>query len=118
MIKQQALLNSVQKLGSYSTYGRLTCGNHQIPVVMFADADKPSTNAQLGFVDRVFIRSHHHGSTFHTIQCNSHLCSRPFKSIASSEVLAVGSAVDKGKVISHTLPKLLQINVSLSILVD
>lgn len=84
---------------------------------MLADADTPSTNAELDFVPGIFIGSHHHGFTFHTLQRNSHLSPRLAKSFACDKILDAGSAMNEGKITSRTLSKLPQMKVPFSILV-
>ena len=57
-------------------------------------------------------------SVIHILQWGSHLSQRPVRSIASGEVLAVGSAIDKGKILSRTFSKLFKTYVPLSVVVD
>ena len=118
MVKQGSLIKSVQSMGSYSVYRRPAKGKHKISVVVFADAGKPSTNAQQGFIAGLMFGPHKFGSIIHTLQWNSHVSQRPVKSIASGEVHAASEGVDEGKFISKTFSKLLGRHVPLTVLVD
>ena len=85
---------------------------------MFADAGRPSSHGQLGFIGGLLIGKLKAGSTAHTISWSSHLSNRPVKSIASAEVLAAGCAMDEGKIISDSYTKLLGVRVHLHVFVD
>lgn len=59
-----------------------------------------------------------HGSVSHALSWSSSLSSRPFKSIASAEVLAAGTGIDEGKVINEAYVKILDMQIGLNVFVD
>lgn len=119
LVHQSNILKIVQRMGSVSTFVRPEQQETlELAVLIFADAGRPSSCGQLGYVGGLLIGPLCHGSIIHTITWASHLSKRPVKSIASAEVLAAGDAIDDGKLIANVYKVLLGIDVHLYVVVD
>ena len=77
----------VKRLGTFPTFRKPLRGTHDLSVLIFADADRPSAHAQIGLVGGLLIGTPTHGSVLHTVSWASHLSKRPVKSSRSGEVL-------------------------------
>ena len=116
--RQMAMLRVVKRLGTFSTFRKPPRGTHDLSVLIFADAARPSAHAQIGFVGGLLIGTPTHGSVLHTVSWASHFSKRPVKSSGSGVVLAAGDAIDTGKVIAIIYSSLLGMDVYLYVIVD
>ena len=98
-------------MGTFSTFRKPPRGTHDLSVLMFADAVRPSTHAQIGFLGGLLIGTPTHGSVLRTGSWASHLSERPVKSSGSGEALAAGDAIDTGKVIAKVYSPRVDMNV-------
>ena len=102
LVHQSNMLKIVQRMGSGSTFARPARPvQFEIAVLIFADAGRPSTFGKLGYVGGLLIGPLCHGSVLHTTTWGSQLSRRPVKSIGSGEILALGDAIDQGKLIAN-----------------
>lgn len=109
----------MKRYGTISTFSKPSAkGPHEISILLFANAGRPSEYGQLGYVGGLSIGPIAHGSYFHTLTWTSHLSKRPTKSIASAELLAAGAAIDQSKQIAQAYKILLNIDVHLCVVVD
>ena len=68
LVHQSNMLKILQRMGSVSTFARPARPEHfEITVFIFADAGRPSTFGQLGYVGALRIGPFSHGSVRHTI---------------------------------------------------
>ena len=110
---QTAMLRVVRRLGTFTTFRNPPRGTHAIFVLIFSDAERPSTHAQIGFVGRLLNGSSTHGSVLHTVSWASHISKRPAKSSGSAEVLAARDVIDIGKISAKVYSSLLSMKVYL-----
>ena len=87
-------------------------------VMVFADAARPSTDGQLGFLLGLLLGPLEVGSVFHLLSWSSHLSKRPANSSTCAETMAAGKAVEGGRSIAATFSRLLNRNVRLWVAVD
>ena len=81
LVRQSVQLKDVKRLGTTSCYKRLgQKGHKKLTFVIFADAGRPSTHGQLGFIGGLLIGNLQSGSIGHIITWSSHLSARPVKS--------------------------------------
>ena len=114
-------INIVKKLKSLSTVSRFrrpSTGTHEISMLVFSDAGRPSDYGQLGYLAGVLIGDLKKGSVFHPISWRSHLSSRPTKSSASAETLAAGDATDDGLLLVSSLELILNTKINLTVAID
>ena len=80
LIKQNNLLKTVKKFGSTSSFTKPNSkGDFEISVTFFADAGRPNTSGQLGFIGGIMIGNLKLGSRFHTVTWSSQLSKRAVK---------------------------------------
>ena len=79
-IRQLTLLKATQKLGTVCIY-RVPGArrSYKLFILIFADAGKPSANAQLGFVGGLLIGGPENSSVIHALHRGSHLLQRPVR---------------------------------------
>ena len=119
LIRQSSQLKDVKRMGTTSAYKRPSAKEqHELIVILFADAGRPSTHGHQGFIGGLLIGKLKARSIVHSISWSSHLCTRPVKSIASAVILAAGCAIDEDKIISDSYTKLLGVGAHLHVFVD
>lgn len=117
-MKQCNLLKVVIRLGSTSCFSSQQNGSPKLSVLVFADAARPSSPGQLGWIAGLLAGPLAQSSLFHPILWASHLSKRPVKSSASVEFLAASAAIDEGKVLANAYQRFLQTAVELFVVVD
>lgn len=116
---QTAMVRKLRQLRSTSTYKRPNAeGTHQLPVLVFADAARPSSHGQLGIITGLLIGDICVGSIYHALSWSSHLSRRPTKSIGSADVLATGFGIDEGILTSAALSILLSAQIPVTVVAD
>lgn len=119
LVSQVNVLRSVQKMGTVSLFARpAQNGSYKPTVLIFSDAARPSTNAQIGYLIGLLLGPLELGSNFYLLSWSSHMSKRPAKSSASAEILAASEAVDDGRVIRKCLSRVFNMYVSLVMVVD
>jgi len=119
LVTQINMLRLLKKYGTSITFQRPSAkGNYPVSLVTFADASRPSDHGQLGTISGLLIGDLKRGSVFHTLSWSSRKSTRPVKSIASAETLAVGEGIDEGKLLRKAMERLLHTDVDLSIVLD
>ena len=112
-------LTILKRFGSTICYPRPPIGSQlPISVCVFADAGRQSDYGQLSTIAGVLLGSLQQESTFYTLSWSSRKSRRPVRSIGSAETLAVGEAIDEGKLLKEAISLLLQIDVQLIIVTD
>jgi len=119
LITQINMLRSLKKLGTTVTFNRPSMkGSYAISLVVFADASRKQDHGQLGMLSGLLFGELSEGSTVHVLSWSSRKSKRPVKSIASAETLAVGEAIDEGKLLRNAFERLLNIEIELVIILD
>lgn len=119
IISQINILRQLKKLGSVIQFKRPPTGReYSTSILVFADASKLPEHGQLCYIAGLLIGDLSKGSVYHTLSWTSHKSKRPVKSIASAEILAVGEAIDEGKIIARSYEALLGIKTELWIVLD
>lgn len=85
---------------------------------VFPDAGRLSDYGQLSIIRGVFLGALKMESMFFVLPWLSHKSRRPVKSFAAAETLAVGEALDEGKVLKCTIFKLLNVDIELILITD
>ena len=116
---QSAVLRKLQKIGTLTCYP--TPPKNQsvtISAVVFADAGKTEDHGQLSYIGGILLGPLKKGSHFYPLTWSSHKSKRPVRSIGAAEILAVGEAVDEGKIIKSVTSAIFGINVKLLVATD
>ena len=86
----------LQKLGTTTKYCRPTeKGEYELSVVVFSDANRQNSSAQLGYIAGLVLGDLQTGSPFHVLGWTSRKSKRPVRSIGSAETIAAGIAIDE-----------------------
>ena len=119
LLLQSAALRKLQKIGTQSCYPKPP---HNTPVtvsiVVFADAGKTGDHGQLSFIGGLLLGPLTKGSNFYPLSWSSHKSRRPVRSIGAAEILAVGEAIDEGKILKSVVSSIVNANVKLLVATD
>lgn len=119
LLLQSAVLRKLQKIGTQTCYP-MPPSNKPVTVsaVVFADAGKCDDHGQLSFIGGILLGPLKKGSQFYPLSWSSHKSKRPVRSIGAAEILAVGEAIDEGKLIKSAVSHALCANVKLLVATD
>ena len=119
LLLQSAVLRKLQNIGTQSCYPAPP-RNQSVPVsaVMFADAGKTEDHGILSYIGGILLGQLKKGSQFYPLSWSSRKSKRPVKSIGSAEVLAVGEAIDEGKILKSVVSTIIGVNVKLLVATD
>ena len=116
---QARYLSVLKKFGTLISYPRPPLNEElSVTVCVFADAGRLQDHGQLSFLCGVLLGPLVIDAPFYTVSWISHKSKRPVRSTAAAEILAVGEAIDEGKVVKATLSELLGISLKLMVLTD
>ena len=87
-------------------------------VCVFADAGRQCDHGQLSYVCGLLLGPLEKGSTFYTLSWMSQNSRRTVKYVAAAEIVAVGEAIDEGKMAKFALQDMLKIDVHLIVVTD
>ena len=119
LLLQSAALRKLQKIGTQSCYPTPPENeNVTVSALVFADAGKTEDHGQLSYIGGILLGPLKKGSRFYPLSWSSRKSKRPVRSIGAAEILAVGEAVDEGKVIKSVTSNLLGTNVKLLVATD
>ena len=119
LVTQINTVRLLKKLGSVIQYKRPEDGREfKTSLLVFADASKLPEHGQLCYLAGLLFGRLEKGSTFHALSWASHKSKRPVKSIASAEILAVGEAIDEGKILAKAYEELIGVQTELWIILD
>lgn len=116
---QQSVLRKLQKIGTTTAYPRPPLNTDLEPsIVVFADAGRHESHGQLCYISGLLLGPLCKESTFYTLSWASHKSRRPVKSIGAAEIMAVGEAIDDGKVLKSALSTILGFKLQLTVITD
>lgn len=107
LIKQKGLVHKLKSFGTVISFGRSFDSNEfSISILVFTDAGRPSTSAQLHMICGLLIGPLDHGAYYYTVSWSSHNSERLVRSIAAGKILAAGERIDEWFMPKQTYPLL------------